>query len=88
MQLKQWPTLVLAVLIGLAASSGFLWLSYATKTTWLFWPQAVGFFCCWTMIGIHSATESDYWMRAMPINAALYAVLIFVIWNRFQRSHS
>ena len=88
MRNKIWLTLVLAGLIGLGASSMLMWLSYAFKSTVLFWPQAVGFWFCWMTLGIHNSTKADYWMRAMPLNAALYAILFIVVWTISRKAHS
>jgi hypothetical protein len=88
MRNKLWQTFVLAALIGLIASSMLLWLSYALKSVVLFWPQAVGFWFCWMTLGIHNSTKTDYWMRAMSINAALYAILIVAVWTIFSKTHS
>ena len=43
----------------------------------LYWPQAVGFYTCMLIRGVHSATKSDYAAIGIPINAAIYAVVIF-----------
>jgi hypothetical protein len=88
MRNKFWPTLVEAALIGLGASSMLLWLSYAFKSTVLFWPQAVGFWLCWMTLGIDNSSKADYWMTAMPLNAVLYAVLFIVVWTIFCKTHS
>ena len=88
MRNRVWLALVVAALIGLGASSMLLWLSYAFKSTVLFWPQAVGFWFCWMTLGIHNSAKTDYWMRAMPLNAALCAILIVVVWSIFSKVHS
>jgi len=61
-----------------------LWLSYAFRSPMLFWPQAVGFWLCWMTLGIHA----DYWMTAMPLKAALYTILIVVVWSMFIKLHA
>ena len=80
-----WHALVLAALIGLGLSSILLWLSYAFKSQLLFWPQAMGFWFCWATLGIHNSTKADYWMRAMPFNAVLYTILIFMLGTIFTK---
>jgi hypothetical protein len=85
---RLWLSIVRAALIALSASSMLLWLSYAFKSTVLFWPQAVGFWFCWMTLGIHNTTKTDYWSRAMPLNAALYAIFILVAWSIVAKTQS
>jgi hypothetical protein len=50
---------------------------YSTRSAFLYWPQAVGFFVCTLVRGVHTATKSDYATIAVPIDAAIYSVLLF-----------
>jgi hypothetical protein len=55
----------------------FLWVYSTRGAFFLYWPQAVGFYTCMLIRGVHSATKSDYAAIGIPINAAIYAVVIF-----------
>jgi hypothetical protein len=48
-----------------------------------FWPQAIGFYACIMIRGVHSVTKSDFLAIMVPINAAVYAAIIFVAWHIF-----
>ena len=43
----------------------------------LFYSQVIGWWVCIATRGIHAATLIDWWEVAVPVDAALYAVLIF-----------
>jgi hypothetical protein len=65
-----------AILAGSLVSVGlFLW-SYSAPIRLLYWPQAVGFYACMVIRGVHTATETDFAAIAIPINAAIYSVVI------------
>jgi hypothetical protein len=74
-----------SVISGSAASALLFYLSYATSSTLLFWPQYVGMVVCMALRGVHSATETDYAMIAIPINAVIYATGIFAMLRVFAR---
>lgn len=67
-----------AVGCGFTASALLFYCSYATHSAVLDWPQIVGLWLCWAVLGIHSVTETDYALIAMPINGAIYAVIILL----------
>lgn len=71
---------------GFAMSAALFSLAYAMHSTVLAAPQFIGFFVCMVFRGVHSATEIDYAIIGIPVNAAIYAAFIFivlrVIWRR------
>jgi len=42
-------------------------------------PQLIGFYVCVLLRGIHAATKMDYVLIALPINAAIYSSVIFIL---------
>ena len=78
----------IALIAGFGASVLLFCASYATHGILLFWLQCAGFFICAALRGFDSATKTDYAEIAIPINAAIYAVLIFLLLRRFQRADS
>jgi hypothetical protein len=65
-----------AILAGLLISVALFFLAYSTRVSFLSWPQAIGFFACMAIVGIDSATKTDLATIAIPLNAAVYAVVI------------
>jgi hypothetical protein len=78
----------IALIGGFSLSAMLFWLSYATKSDLLFWPQFVGFVVCIALRGIHSATKTDYAEIAIPINAAIYTGFVLVLLQVFRRGDS
>lgn len=66
-----------AVVIGILLSVVLFLLSYATRNEFLAAPQWAGFFITMLLRGIHSASKTDYALIGIPINAAIYALIIF-----------
>jgi hypothetical protein len=61
---------------GLLSSTVLFVGSYSSPTAFLYWPQAIGFFACMVLRGVHTATKADFAMIAIPVNAAIYSVVI------------
>ena len=83
---KPTKQLWIAVVIGFAISAALFNLAYATHSSVLEMPQLIGFLVCMLLRGgVHSATKTDYALIALPVNAAIYASVIFmllrVIWR-------
>jgi hypothetical protein len=70
---KAW----LAIFSGTLVSVVLFVSVYSTRIFFFYWPQALGFYICMLIRGVHSATKSDYALIAIPINAAIYAAVIF-----------
>ena len=51
-------------------------------------PQLIGFFACMLLRGVHSATKMDYVLIALPINAVVYASVIFILLRLIWRAKS
>jgi hypothetical protein len=75
----------LALLGGLVLSVLLYCLS-SPKTEFLAYPQIVGWLACIILRGVHTATVTDFVLIAIPINAAIYAVVIFLLLHMFGRS--
>jgi hypothetical protein len=69
----------IALIVGLGISAILLWISYSTKNELLVWLQLPGLLVCMILRGVHSATKADYVEIAILINAAIYAVFIFLL---------
>lgn len=79
----------IAVGFGSCVSVVLFLLSYATHSLFLTWLQVIGFFICILIRGIDSATKTDYVVISIPINAAIYALMIFgitTLWGRWRGS--
>ena len=66
-----------AITAGLLLSTALFLGSYYSPIHFLYWPQAIGFFACMVLRGVHTATKADFAMIAIPVNAAIYSVVIF-----------
>jgi hypothetical protein len=74
----------IAVAVGLLLSITLFGLSYATRSAILALPQFPGFYVCWRLFGFESATRSQYGLVGIPINAAVYSLILFAacaIWS-------
>jgi len=76
----------ITLIAGFGLSAMLFWLSYATKSDLLFWPQCVGFVVCIALRGLHSATKTDFAEIMIPINAAIYTGFILVALQVFRRT--
>jgi len=86
---KPTKQLWIAVVIGFAISAALFNLAYATHSTVLAIPQLIGFFCCMLLRGgVHNATKTDYALIALPVNAAIYAAVIFILLRVIRRAKS
>jgi len=72
-QQRVWVAILAGSLISVALYVG----SYSAPIRFMFWLQAIGFYACMVIRGVHTATKTDFVMIAIPINAAVYAVVIF-----------
>jgi hypothetical protein len=77
--MKPAKQLWIAVVSGFAISAVLFNLAYAIHSTVLAAPQLIGFFVCMLFRGVHSATKMDYALIALPVNAAIYAAVIFIV---------
>jgi hypothetical protein len=66
-------------LTGLFLSDALYLLSYRTHNQALFWPQAIGFSVRMLLRGVHSASEADFILISIPINAVVYALFILAL---------
>jgi hypothetical protein len=78
----------IALVAGVGLSAMLFWLSYATNSELLLWPQFVGFVVCIALRGVHSATKTDFAEIAIPINAAIYTGFVLVLLQVFRRADS
>ncbi|HLZ11915.1 MAG TPA: hypothetical protein VKP58_04955 [Candidatus Acidoferrum sp.] len=69
----------IAVVTGFAVSAALFNLAYSTRSDALAMPQLIGFYVCVLLRGIHAATKMDYVLIALPINAAIYSSVIFIL---------
>jgi hypothetical protein len=76
---KSANLLWIALVAGFSISALLFYLAYATHISALGPPQLVGFYVCVLLRGIHSATKADYALIALPVNAAIYATVIFIL---------
>lgn len=74
-------------LVGGLTASVLLYCLSSPKTEFLMWPQIPGFLACICLRGIHSATVKDFVLIAIPINAAIYTLVIFLLLRMFGRSN-
>jgi hypothetical protein len=51
----------------------------------LFWLQVIGWWPCIVFRGVHSATKTDFAVIGIPINAGIYAAVIFFLLRIFAR---
>ncbi len=75
-------------LLGGLALSALLYCLSSPKTEFLAYPQIVGWLACMILRGVHTATVTDFVLIAIPINAAIYTLVIFLLLRRFGRSNS
>jgi hypothetical protein len=68
---------LIAVAAGLFLSIALFVCSYAGRSYSLFLPQAIGFYVCAAVLGVHVASQADFAAIAIPVNAAIYSVIIF-----------
>jgi len=80
--------LLIAVVLGFALSEALFNLACATRSDVLAMPQLIGFFACMLLRGVHSATKMDYVLIALPINAVVYASVIFILLRLIWRAKS
>jgi hypothetical protein len=66
-----------AILAGSLISVALFTAAYSFPHDFLYWPQAVGFYACIVLRGIHTATKTDFAIIGIPVNAAIYAVALF-----------
>ncbi len=66
---------VVAGIVGLVISGVLFGLSYAFRAA--FWPQLPGYYVTWVLYGLHEATEKNHALTAIPVNAVVYALVIF-----------
>jgi hypothetical protein len=69
----------IAALTGLVLSDALYLLLYRTHNRALVWPQAIGLYVCMLLRGVHSASEADFILISIPINALVYALFIFAL---------
>jgi hypothetical protein len=83
-----WQRLLIAILVGSVTSLAlFLW-SFQAHSHAPLWPQVMGFYACVMMRGLHTATKADYLAIMVPINALVYAAVIFIPLHLFARRSS
>ena len=70
------------------ALSALFYCLFSPKTEFLAYPQIVGFLFFFILRGVHTATVTDFVLIAIPINAAIYTLVIFLLLRRFGRSNS
>jgi len=85
---KPTKQLWIAIAIGFAISAVLFNAVYATNSSFLTIPQLIGFFVCMLLRGVHSATKTDYALIALPVNAAIYAAIIFILLRVIWRAKS
>jgi len=69
----------MAIAIGSSISITLCLASYAAHSSFLTRLQTPGFLVCIWMRGLESATKADVAEIAVPINAAIYAVIVFAL---------
>jgi hypothetical protein len=70
---------LIAGVSGIAISASLLTASYHFGGPVLFWPQVFGYYICILIRGYHTATWTDFALITLPINAALYTVVIYLL---------
>jgi hypothetical protein len=78
----------IAVVIGFAISAVLFSLGYLTHSRAVAMPQNIGFVVCMVLVGIHNATKSDYALIALPVNAVIYAAVVFILLRVVWRAKS
>ena len=69
--------------------SALLWhLAGIERSYVLMYPQTVGIFVCMFLRGVHSATERDYRLIAIPVNGIIYSVVILNVFRLIWRAES
>ena len=81
LQQRAWISLV----AGSSIAVGLFLLSYSARWHFFFWPQAIGFYACLLARGIHASTKADFAAIAIPVNAAIYSVVIFGLLHTLAR---
>jgi hypothetical protein len=76
-----------AILAGLLLSSALFTGSRFTPNYFLYWLQAIGLYTCMVIRGVHTATKADFATIAIPVNAAIYALVVFGL-MRFRAKRS
>jgi hypothetical protein len=66
----------IAAFSGLFLSVALYLISYGRHNHALLWPQAIGLYVCLLLRGVHSASETDFILISIPINAVVYALFI------------
>lgn len=85
---KPAKQLWIAGVTGFSISVVLFNLAYALNSSALTAPQFVGFFVCMLLRGgVHSATKMDYALIALPVNAVIYAAVIFIVSRLIWRSN-
>ena len=92
---KQKKQIWIAVSGGCGVSALLFYFSYAIGSVsnsvvalLLTLPQYAGFLICMLLRGgIHSATKTDYALIGVPINAAIYAAVIYIVLRAFGRAN-
>ena len=75
--------ILIAGAVGIVISASLLILSYEFGGPVLFWPQVVGYYICILIRGYHTSTWRDFALITLPINAAVYAVAIYLLLKLF-----
>ncbi len=68
-----------AALGGLLLSVCLFLLFHVTFSPFVYWPQAIGFYVCMLLRGVHSASETDFALISIPINALIYSLALLGI---------
>jgi hypothetical protein len=66
-----------AALGGLLLSGALSLLFHVTFSPFVYWQQAIGFYVCMLLRGVHSASEIDFVVISIPTNALICALVIF-----------
>jgi hypothetical protein len=69
----------IAALGGLLLSIALFLLFHLTFSSLVYWPQAIGLYVCLLLRGVHSASEADFILISIPINAVVYALFILAL---------
>jgi hypothetical protein len=85
---KPTRQLWIAIVIGSAISAVLFKLDYATHSAALYAPQFIGFYVCMLLRGVHTATETDYALIAIPVNAITYTTVVLILLRIIWRAKS
>ena len=85
---KAWQTLGAATIAGFGISALLYHLAVMEHSYVLMYPQTIGLFVCMFLRGVHSATERDYRLIAIPVNGIIYAVVILNVFGLISRTQS